>query len=122
MFVIKYVIITLIEKEVHRISSYFIIIILSVISDGFVIISCHEPITNRPQGQIIMDYLTDTILSVKVPLTGIPQISPDSRNVATIDHIKDGVKIVVQRINSKYYNLRILYKIIILFCKKSCIL
>lgn len=65
--------------------------------------SCREPVTGRPTGQLLMDYLTDTVLSAKPTLTGVPKISPDSRHVATIDHMDDGgVTLVVQKITRKW--------------------
>lgn len=63
--------------------------------------SCREPITGRHQGQLLLDYLTDTVLSAKTELTGKPRISPDSRHVATIDHTPDGVTLVIQKITRK---------------------
>lgn len=68
--------------------------------------SCREPITNRHQGQLLLDYLTDTVISMKPTFTGIPKLSPDSRHIATIDDIpknlsptqENGVTIIVQKI------------------------
>lgn len=65
--------------------------------------SCREPVTGRPQGQLLMDYLTDTVLTSKPELTGTPRVSPDSRLVATIDHRSDGVTLVVQKITRKIF-------------------
>lgn len=62
------------------------------------IISCRAPITNHDQGQLVLDYFTDTVLSVKTTLFGTPKITPDSRYLATIDHKKYGVVIGVQKI------------------------
>lgn len=76
--------------------------------DGYVVMSCREPITNRPQGQLLLDYLTDTVINVKPTFTGIPRLSPDSRHIATIDNSnkrlsmqENGVTIIVQKITRK---------------------
>lgn len=77
------------------------LLIYFVILDGFVIMLCREPITGRHQGQLLLDYLTDTVLSAKTELTGKPRISPDSRHVVTVDHTADGVTLVIQKITRK---------------------
>lgn len=66
------------------------------ISDGLVIMECEEPVTRRPTGQIVMDYLTDTVLSHKVTLLGQPYITPDSRIVVTVHREKASVTLIVQ--------------------------
>ncbi|KAJ8982694.1 hypothetical protein NQ317_013166 [Molorchus minor] len=40
------------------------------LSDGMVIMQCLEPVTNRPTGQLILDYLTDSVISTKSNLPG----------------------------------------------------
>ncbi|CAD7093985.1 unnamed protein product [Hermetia illucens] len=65
---------------------------------GFVIVSCREPITNRAQGQIVLDYVSDTVLSTKPELNGVSQISPDSRHLITVEYNPNGVIIVVQKV------------------------
>jgi hypothetical protein len=65
-------------------------------SDGLVIMECEEPVTRRPTGQIVMDYLTDTVLSHKVTLLGQPYITPDSRIVVTVHREKTSVTLIVQ--------------------------
>lgn len=67
--------------------------------------SCREPITNRPQGQLLLDYLTDAVISTKAAFTGTPNISPDSRHIAIVDNAQkqhsiqdNGVTIIVQKI------------------------
>lgn len=57
---------------------------------------CEEPVTRRPTGQIVMDYLTDTVLSHKVTLLGTPYITPDSRIVVTVHREKTSVTLIVQ--------------------------
>ena len=57
---------------------------------------CEEPVTRRPTGQIVMDYLTDTVLSHKVTLLGQPYITPDSRIVVTVHREKTSVTLIVQ--------------------------
>lgn len=77
--------------------------------DGYVVITCLEPITNRPQGQLLLDYLTDAVISTKSTFNGVPNISPDSRHIATVDNIQKehstqdngGVTIIVQKITRK---------------------
>ncbi|XP_054002269.1 follistatin-related protein 5-like [Hylaeus anthracinus] len=68
---------------------------------GFVIIECREPVTNRPTGQLLLDYLTDTVLVHKPKLLGRPTISPDSRHLVTLDKQDTGVTLVVQEISSE---------------------
>ncbi|XP_012144462.2 follistatin-like 5 isoform X2 [Megachile rotundata] len=68
---------------------------------GFVIIECQEPITNRPTGQLLLDYLTDTVLVHKPNLLGRPTISPDSRHLVTLDKQDTGVTLVVQEISAE---------------------
>lgn len=59
---------------------------------------CEEPITGRPTGQILLDYLTDTVLTHKTGLFGHPLVSPNSRCVVTLDRGRDGVTLVVQEV------------------------
>lgn len=68
--------------------------------DGLVIMECAEPVTGRRTGQLVIDYLTDAVLSHKIHLTGRPHTTPDSSLVVTVD-TKDRVKIVVQRVTGK---------------------
>ncbi|EEB13958.1 conserved hypothetical protein [Pediculus humanus corporis] len=65
---------------------------------GYVIIECEELSTGHPSGQILLDYLTDSIISQKTGLFGKPHVSPDSRITVTLDREKDGVTLVVQQI------------------------
>ncbi|KDR16550.1 Follistatin-related protein 5 [Zootermopsis nevadensis] len=65
---------------------------------GFVIMECEEPVTGRPTGQILLDYLTDTVLTQKTGLFGHPHVSPNSRSVVTLDRGHDGVTLVVQEV------------------------
>lgn len=66
--------------------------------DGFVILECEEPITGRPTGQVLLDYLTDSVLAHKPSILGKPAISPDSRYLVTLDKQNTGVTLVVQEI------------------------
>ena len=66
------------------------------------ILECEEPVTGRPTGQILLDYLTDTVLSSKVGLFGHPHVSPNSRSVVTLDRGHDGVTLVVQEVVGLY--------------------
>lgn len=65
---------------------------------GFVVMECEEPVTGRPTGQILLDYMTDTVISHKPGLFGKPHISPNSRTVVTLDRGRDGVTLVVQQV------------------------
>nr|CAD7198304.1 unnamed protein product [Timema douglasi] len=65
---------------------------------GFVVVECWEPVTSRPMGQILLDYLTDTVVSHKLGLYGRPHVSPNSRTVVTLDRGRDGVTLVVQEV------------------------
>ncbi|XP_050531611.1 follistatin-related protein 5-like [Daktulosphaira vitifoliae] len=65
---------------------------------GFVIIECEEPGTGHSTGQVILDYLTDTIVYQKPTVRGSPLVSPDSRIVVSIDRAPDGVTLIVQKV------------------------
>ncbi|XP_042203131.1 follistatin-related protein 5-like isoform X5 [Homarus americanus] len=64
---------------------------------GLVVMDCHEPVTGRRTGQLVLDYLTDAVLSHKPTLMGRPHVVPDSSLVVTVDILKH-VKIVVQKV------------------------
>lgn len=76
---------------------------------GFVILECLEPITQRPMGQILLDYLTDTVLSHKTNLFGRPRVSPDSRHVITLQSANNSVVIVAQEVTEQ--GLRFLFDV-----------
>ncbi|XP_015590184.1 follistatin-related protein 5 isoform X2 [Cephus cinctus] len=65
---------------------------------GFVVLECEEPVTARATGQLLLDYLTDTVLAHKPALVGKPLVSPDSRHLVTFDKQGSGVLLVVQEI------------------------
>ncbi|KAF5303953.1 hypothetical protein FQA39_LY01738 [Lamprigera yunnana] len=65
---------------------------------GLVVMECLEPITDRPTGQLTLDYLTDTVVSSKPGLPGIPYISPDSRKLVTLDRTEKGTTLIVQEV------------------------
>ncbi|XP_031783658.1 follistatin-related protein 5 isoform X2 [Nasonia vitripennis] len=65
---------------------------------GFVILQCEEPITGRATGQLLLDYLTDTVLAHKPELVGKPMVSPDSRHLVTLDRQPNGVILIVEEI------------------------
>ncbi|KAG8276434.1 Follistatin- protein 5 [Homalodisca vitripennis] len=65
---------------------------------GFVVLECEEPVTGRATGQILLDYLTDAVISQKNGLFGRPMVSPNSRTVVTLDRARDGVTLVVQQV------------------------
>jgi len=72
-------------------------------ADGFVIIECEEPGTGHATGQVILDYLTDTVVNKKTTVRGSPLVSPDSRVVVSIDKATDGVTLVVQQVLGRFY-------------------
>lgn len=63
---------------------------------GLVVMECEEPVTRRATGQIVMDYLTDTVVSHKVTLLGQPYLTPDSRIVVTVHRERTSVTLTVQ--------------------------
>ncbi|RZF49112.1 hypothetical protein LSTR_LSTR008398 [Laodelphax striatellus] len=65
---------------------------------GFVIMECEEPMTGRATGQVLLDYLTDSVVSQKPGLLGRPAVTPNSRVVVTLDRARDGVTLVVQQV------------------------
>ncbi|XP_030759224.1 follistatin-related protein 5-like, partial [Sitophilus oryzae] len=65
---------------------------------GFVFMECREPITKKPTGQLILDYLTDAVISTVPTLFGKPYLSPDSRKLVTFDRAKAGATLIVQEI------------------------
>lgn len=70
-------------------------------SDGFVVVACEEPVTARATGQLLLDYLTDSVISHKPALFGRPHVAPDSRVVVTLDRASDGVTLVVQEVTGQ---------------------
>ncbi|XP_045617913.2 follistatin-related protein 5 isoform X3 [Procambarus clarkii] len=64
---------------------------------GLVVMDCHEPVTGRRTGQLVLDYLTDAVLSHKTTLMGQPHVVPDSSLIVTVDTFNH-VKIVVQKV------------------------
>jgi len=57
-----------------------------------------EPVTHRQTGQLVLDYITNSIISIKADLVGVPYVSPDSRYVITINHRHDSVLLSVQQV------------------------
>lgn len=53
---------------------------------------------NRQTGQILVDYVTNAIISIKADIVGVPYISPDSRYVITVNHRHDSVLLSVQQV------------------------
>ncbi|XP_026684231.1 follistatin-related protein 5-like [Diaphorina citri] len=61
---------------------------------GLVIIECES------SGQLVLDGLTDAVVSHKFSLTGKPMLSPDSRTLLTLDNqSRHGVTLVVQHVS-----------------------
>lgn len=81
-----------ISSQIHPATRFF------SVSDGFVILECEEPITGHPTGQVLLDYLTDSVLAHKPNILGKPAVSPDSRYLVTLDKQDTGVTLVVQEI------------------------
>lgn len=67
---------------------------------GYVIMECLEPITNRQSGQLLLDYLTDTVIGIKPSLPGTPFISPDARRLVTLDRTTSGATLIVQKVTA----------------------
>ncbi|KAL1494445.1 hypothetical protein ABEB36_010043 [Hypothenemus hampei] len=67
---------------------------------GFVILQCKEPVTGKPTGQLVLDYLTDAVISKAPTLVGRPYISPDSRKLITFDRTSSGATLIVQEITA----------------------
>lgn len=67
---------------------------------------CQEPVTGRRTGQLVLDYLTDAVLSHKPQLTGEPHVVPDSSLAVTVD-TQNHVKIVVQKVTGSYQSNKI---------------
>ena len=74
----------------------FELIFCVCVTDGLVVMECEEPVTRRATGQIVMDYLTDTVVSHKVTLLGQPYLTPDSRIVVTVHRERTSVTLTVQ--------------------------
>lgn len=70
--------------------------------DGYVILECLEPVTNRQSGQLLLDYLTDTVIGIKPSLPGTPYISPDARRLVTLDRTHSGTTIIVQELTGNF--------------------
>ncbi|XP_076361506.1 follistatin-related protein 5-like [Tachypleus tridentatus] len=68
---------------------------------GYIILECIEPITHRPTGQLVLDYLTDIVVSHKINLFGKPHISPDSRYVVTLERTNTSVIIFAQEVTEQ---------------------
>lgn len=76
---------------------------------GLVVMDCQEPVTGRRTGQLVLDYLTDAVLSHKTNLMGRPHVVPDSSLVVTVDTLYH-VKIVVQKVTD--HGLEYVYDVI----------
>ena len=63
---------------------------------------CEESVNRRPTGQIVVDYLTDTVISHKITLLGQPYIAPDSWIVVTVHREKTSVTLIVQHTTAQY--------------------
>lgn len=75
--------------------------------DGYVILECLEPVTNRQSGQLLLDYLTDTVIGIKPSLPGTPYISPDARRLVTLDRTHSGTTIIVQELTGNYQTIQL---------------
>ncbi|XP_037069309.1 follistatin-related protein 5-like [Pollicipes pollicipes] len=65
---------------------------------GFVVISCMEPVTSRPSGQLLYDQLTDSVVSAQPSLIGEPYLTPDSASCVTVRR-GPVTTLAVQRLN-----------------------
>ncbi|XP_018495062.1 follistatin-related protein 5 [Galendromus occidentalis] len=59
---------------------------------GFIVVSCMDPDTGSANGQLVLDYLTDEVVSFKATLLGKPHVSPDSQYVVTLHSPSDKEK------------------------------
>jgi hypothetical protein len=57
-----------------------------------------EPVTFKQTGQLVVDSITNSIISIKADLVGTPFVSPDSRYVITITNRHDSVLFSVQQV------------------------
>ena len=71
-------------------------------TDGFVILSCQEPVTSRASGQLLFDQLTDSVVSAQPSLKGEPYLTPDSETCVTVDRGSSVTTVAVQRLDSKW--------------------
>ncbi|XP_066246527.1 follistatin-related protein 5-like [Euwallacea similis] len=67
---------------------------------GFVFMECKEPVTGKATGQVVLDYLTDAVVSTAPTLLGKPYISPDSRKLVTFNRTPSGATLIVQEIRA----------------------
>lgn len=78
-----------------------------LIIDGFVFMECKEPVTRKPTGQLVLDYLTDAVISTSATLFGRPYISPDSRKLVTFARTSTGSTLIVQEIKGEHNNVKL---------------
>ncbi|XP_059615041.1 follistatin-related protein 5-like [Phlebotomus argentipes] len=67
---------------------------------GIVVIACIEPDTNTWRGQLILDYLTDSVMGTKPAIHGVARISPNSRHIVSTFVNNAGTTLTVQQITS----------------------
>lgn len=70
--------------------------------DGYVFLECKEPVTGKATGQVVLDYLTDAVVSTSATLLGKPYISPDSRKLVTFNRTPSGATLIVQEIKGEF--------------------
>lgn len=67
---------------------------------GFVFVRCANPATGLSSKVLLLDYMTDTVLSQYNNLAGRIHVTPDSRKLVVLREGKHGVDLVVMRITS----------------------
>lgn len=73
----------------------------SLPTDGFVVLSCQEPVTSRASGQLLYDQLTDSVVSAQPAMIGEPYLTPDSADCVTVDRRGDVTTLAVQRLDGQ---------------------
>lgn len=67
----------------------------------FSIINCLDPLTKSPNGQLVVDTLTNAVRYKNSEISGISTASPDNRILLTEKHVGNSTHLFVQRIGGK---------------------
>lgn len=51
---------------------------------GLIVVSCVDPDSGIPSGQLVLDYITDEVILFRPSLLGRPRVAPDSQYVVTL--------------------------------------
>ncbi len=60
---------------------------------------CEDYRTGEPNGQLVLDYLTDMVLDTSPNIHGVPLVTPDSGTLLSID--QQTGRIFVQKVEGK---------------------